>query len=138
MENDRWRIYQRLRLRHARKRFANCFFDLILMSRPVRQALALCTLESISRPFPVADAEARAIVVAELKFSNITCQVLLTAKPISAFHAALEIAEEIFNCIRILTVFANIEAITRGPVFNCFVRGKFLPYFSVQLAFVGM
>lgn len=43
----------------------SCFRLTVLVSRPVRQALALCTFESNCRPFPVADPEARPIVVAE-------------------------------------------------------------------------
>ena len=47
-------------------------FGLCSVSWPVRQALALCTLESIRRPFPIGNAEAGTIVVAELKFVQIT------------------------------------------------------------------
>lgn len=52
------------------------------MSRPVRQALALNTFESLRRPFPVADAKAGTIIIAELKFRQIALQVLLAAERI--------------------------------------------------------
>ena len=38
-----------------------------MVNRPVRQALALSTFESICRLFPIGDAKARMIVVAEIK-----------------------------------------------------------------------
>lgn len=50
-----------LRRFQTRKRLAACFLDMILVSRTVRQALALDTLESKSRPFPVGYAEASAV-----------------------------------------------------------------------------
>jgi hypothetical protein len=44
---------------------------LILVSPPVRQALALDTLESISRPFAIADSKAGGIVMTERGFRDI-------------------------------------------------------------------
>jgi hypothetical protein len=41
------------------------------VSRPVRQALALDTLESITCPFPIVDAEGHAVVVPEIKFREV-------------------------------------------------------------------
>jgi hypothetical protein len=51
----------------AKKRLANCVLFPIFVSRPVRQALALDTLESKNRPFPIRDAEPGAVGVAERK-----------------------------------------------------------------------
>ena len=48
----------------------SCFRLTGLVSRPVRQALALCTFKSNCRPFPVADAKAGTIVVAEFKLRD--------------------------------------------------------------------
>jgi hypothetical protein len=71
----------------------------ILVSRPVRQALALDTLESLRRPFPIANAKAGTIVVAELKFRQVTLQVLLAAERVGSAHTALEHAEKVFNVV---------------------------------------
>src|SRR5262249_34129336 len=60
------------RLRQAKKRLANCRLFLILISCPVRQALALCTFEHSRRPFPIVNAEAGPVVVAERKLIQIT------------------------------------------------------------------
>jgi hypothetical protein len=89
-----------LRFRHVRKRLAACFLWLILVSRPVRQALALDTLESSHRPFPIGHAKAGTIVIAELEFRQITLQVLFTAERIGAAHTPLEYAKEVFDVIR--------------------------------------
>jgi len=64
------------RFRHARKRLANCFLLLISVSRPVRQALALDTLKSNSRPFPIGNAGTRVVVIAERKFAIVTHNVI--------------------------------------------------------------
>ena len=56
------------------------------VSRPVRQALALDTLKSRRRPFPVSEAEIGAVIVPELKLVQIPLQMLLAAKAISALH----------------------------------------------------
>jgi hypothetical protein len=70
---------------------------LILVSRPVRQALALDASESNSRPFPSGITKAGTVVVAELKFRHIALQALLTAKGLCAAHA--EYAEEVFDVV---------------------------------------
>ena len=72
---------------------------MILVSRPVRQALALDTLESLRRPFPIANAKAGTIVVAELKFRQVTLQVLFTAERVGAAHTAFEHAEEVIDVV---------------------------------------
>jgi hypothetical protein len=41
------------------------------VSRPVRQALALNTLESLCRPFPIGDTKAGTIAVAEIKLRKV-------------------------------------------------------------------
>lgn len=56
------------RFRHARKRIEACLGWLILVSRPVRQALALTTLESICRTFHIGKADVGTIIIAEIKF----------------------------------------------------------------------
>ena len=54
-------------------RFAACFLNLgsILVSRPVRQALAFNALHGTRRPFPIGSSEAGAVIVAEFKFREI-------------------------------------------------------------------
>ena len=78
----------RKRLRHAKKRLAVCFRNrgFCLVSRPVRQALALDTLKSNRRPFPVSEAEFGAVIVPELKLVQVPLQMLLAAKAIGALH----------------------------------------------------
>lgn len=77
-------------LRHRANRFAACFLLLILVNRPVRQALALDTLESSHRPLPIGNAKAGTIVIAELKFREIALQVLFAAESVGPAHTALE------------------------------------------------
>ena len=76
------------RLLHAKNRFALCFINrgFCLVSRPVRQALALDTLKSSRRPFPVSEAEFGAVIVPELKLIQVPLQMLLAAKAVSALH----------------------------------------------------
>jgi hypothetical protein len=52
-------------LRQRRKRFAAYSLFVILVSRPVRQALAVDATQSICRPFPISDAKGHAVIVAE-------------------------------------------------------------------------
>lgn len=52
----------------TRERFAACF--LFLVSRPVRQALALNTTQSIRRPVPIANAKAGPGPVVIAEFSH--------------------------------------------------------------------
>jgi len=63
---------------------------------------------------------------------------LFAAKSVSAFHTALEIAKEVFDCVCCLTVFADIEALLVPTVLDCLVRGKFLADQSVKAAFIGV
>jgi len=56
------------------------------VSRPVRQALALDTLERSRRPFPVIETEADAVIMPELELIQVTLQMLFTAKSIRALH----------------------------------------------------
>jgi hypothetical protein len=62
-----WRAF------HARNRLTvwriNSGFCLI--SRPVRQALAFDTFHRKHRPFPIGNAEARPVIVAKFKFTEI-------------------------------------------------------------------
>jgi len=74
------------RFLQRKKCLAICFLETRLVSRPVRQALALDTLKSLCRPFSVANPEAGAVIVPELKLIQVTLQMLLAAKPISALH----------------------------------------------------
>jgi hypothetical protein len=85
---------------------------LILASRPVRQALALDTFESLRRPFPVSNAKAGTIVVAKFKFGDVTLQVLRTAERIGTAHAALENAKEVFGGVGVLAVSTDEFAAT--------------------------
>ena len=70
------------------KRFAVCLLNLefCLVSRPVRQALALNTLKSRRRPFPVRKAEFGAVIVPELKLVQVPLQMLFAAKAVSTLH----------------------------------------------------
>jgi hypothetical protein len=70
------------------------------VSAAVRQALALDTLESNSRPFPIGNAKAGTIVVPELKFRQVSLQVLFSAERIGSSHTALEHAKEVFDIVR--------------------------------------
>src|SRR6202167_5279133 len=80
-------------LRQRKNLLTSCFLCLILVSRPIHQALALDTLESSCRPFPIGNAKARTIVIAELKFRQIVLQVLFAAERIGPAHAVLEHAK---------------------------------------------
>jgi len=82
-EDLRW-----FRFRQARNLLAVCFRNLwfCLVSRPVRQALALDTLKSRRRPFPVSKTEFGAVIVPELKLVQVALQMLFAAKAVSALH----------------------------------------------------
>jgi len=75
------------RFRQAKNRLAVCLSHLgfCLVSRPVRQALALDTLKSRRRPFPVSKAEFGAVIVPELKLVQVPLQMLLAEKATGAF-----------------------------------------------------
>lgn len=60
------------RARHAKKRLKNCRLCLMRLRLPIRQALALYTLHCKRRPFSIGKAKAGAVVVAELKFREVT------------------------------------------------------------------
>jgi hypothetical protein len=61
-----------------------------LVSRPVRETLALSILDGQRRTFPIGNAEGRAVIVAEIKFREIAMQVLFLAMLVGAAHSALE------------------------------------------------
>src|SRR5436190_4231102 len=81
---------QALFVRQTRKRFAACLGWTILVSRPVRQALALDTFEGSCRPFPIVDAEGHAVIIAEIKFREIALQMRFADLMINASDAALK------------------------------------------------
>jgi hypothetical protein len=101
--------------------------------RPIRQALALDTLKSRRRPFPVRITEFGAAIVPELKLVQVPLQMLLAAEPIGAAHRALEVAEEVFDCVGCLPFVANIEALLVPAVPHRLVRDKFLADSSCAL-----
>ena len=107
-----------LRFRQRKNRLALCFRKrgFCLVSRPVRQALALDTLKSRCRPFPVSEAEFGAVIMPELKLIQIPLQVLLAAKAIGALHRAFEIAEEIFGSVGRGAIGANENSFTGRAV----------------------
>jgi len=65
-------------LRQRKNLLTSCFLCLILVSRSICQALAFDTLESSGRPFPIGNAKAGTIFIAELKSRQIALQVLFT------------------------------------------------------------
>ena len=126
--------------RHLRNRLTLWRMKLgrCLVGRPVRQALALDTLKSKSRPFPIGNPEAGPVIVAKFKFSQVALQVLLAAKAVSALHAALEHTKEILDRVSRLTVFADIEAALIGAMLDRLVSGKFAANLRVERAFIGV
>jgi hypothetical protein len=84
----------------AENRLRNCLFFRILVSAAVRQALALDTLKSKSRPFPIGNAKAGTIVIAELKLCEVALQMLFAAERVGPAHTALEHAKEVFDVVR--------------------------------------
>jgi hypothetical protein len=96
------------------------------VSRLVRQALALCTLKSNCPPFPIADAKAGTIIVAELEVREVTLQMLFTAKAICALHLAFEVAKEILDRVCCLSVFTDVVA----ALIPAMVHGFVWPFFG--------
>jgi|SRR5882762_3841710 len=74
---------------------------LFLVRLPVRQSLAFDGLESIRCALAVIDSKRRAIVLPEVKLSEIAMQVLAFAMLIRASHAALEYGEHAFDSVRV-------------------------------------
>jgi hypothetical protein len=67
-----------------------------LVRLSIRQAFAFGTLNGKRRPFPIGDF---ASVVTEIKFRQITVQMLLAAMLVHTTHATLEDREVAFNGI---------------------------------------
>src|SRR3981081_1589229 len=77
------------RFRQRKNRRARSLAD-CLVSRPVRETLALDTLHGKHRTFPIVDPESNTVRIAEIEFGKVAMQMLLFAMLVDAFHAALE------------------------------------------------
>jgi len=78
--------------------FANSFGVFFLpVNPPIREAFAFDALEGDHGTHVVIDAEADAVVVAEIELREITVQMVLAAMLIDALHAALEDGEVAFD-----------------------------------------
>ena len=62
------------RFRQAKKRLAICFRVRALVSRPVRETLALCAFDGARRTFSIVHAKLGAVGIAEIEFREITVQ----------------------------------------------------------------
>jgi hypothetical protein len=107
----------------------------ILVSRPVRQALAFNAFQGARRPFPIANTKAGPIVVPKFKFFQIALQVLLAAMNVGSAHPALECAEKVFDVVRAVPVF--VDVFLAAPMRNGLVTGKFLAKLGVEFAFIA-
>ena len=96
---------------------------MILVSRPVRQALAFDALHRARRPFSIDNAEARAVVVPERKLIQVALNVLLAAVNVGATHPALELQEKVFDVVGRIAALVHVFA---AGVNEGFVRGEFL------------
>jgi hypothetical protein len=70
-------------LRQRKNRLASILAD-CLVSRPVRETLALDTLHGKDRTFPIVDAKRHAVRIAEIEFGKVAMQMLLAAMLIDA------------------------------------------------------
>jgi hypothetical protein len=111
------------RFRHARNRLDACFLLVILFSRPVRQALAFNTLESICRSFPIGHAKAGTIAVAEIKLREVALQMSFADVVVNANDATLENCEVSFDRVAVGSA-ANVFA---DAMVNHFVPANSLP-----------
>ena len=82
--------YESQRLRQRRKAHAFCLSVRGFTRYAVRETLALDTLEGPCRTFPILDAKARAVIIAEVKFREIAVQMLFADMMIGSNHTALE------------------------------------------------
>jgi hypothetical protein len=60
------------------------------ISGAIRESLAGSTLDRLFGPILIVDAKRDTVAIAEIKLGQIAVQVLLSAVPIDALHAALE------------------------------------------------
>jgi hypothetical protein len=67
-------VFRRCRFRQIENLFAVCLKNrgFCLVSWTIRQTLALDASHGARRPFPVSNSKAGTVVIAELKFSEIT------------------------------------------------------------------
>lgn len=98
------------------------------------QPFAFGTLHGGFGALNVADANADAVVIPEVKFSEITVKMFLGAMLINAAHTALENRKRAFNRIRM-----HVAAyVFLGRMLHGFMRGKERIRAVVKFAFVGM
>jgi len=95
------------RLFQGEKRSLNCFFDVILVSRPIRQPLAFRAFNGKGRTFPIAYAEGGTFVVTKIEFREVALQMCLADVVIGATDPALEDREIAFNGVAV-RIAANV------------------------------
>ena len=104
------------------------------MRLPIHQALAFCAFHGSNGAVNVAAAERNAVIVAEVKFREITMKMLFLTVLVNALHSALENRERAFNRIGV-----NVAS----HIFACewrhrLMRGKIRYGVAIEAAFVGV
>jgi hypothetical protein len=85
----------------------------------------------------VASAQGYAVVVAEIKLSEIAVKVLLIAMLIDATHAALEHRELALDGVGVNDLVTLIADVFFGAVLGAVVAGEGLANLSVEAALIG-
>ena len=109
---------------------------MLAMSPPIGEPLPLHAEQGFFGAHAVVNAQSDAVVVTELKFRDITAQMLLVAVLINTLHAALEDGKETLDRVSMYGCILKRDVLTLAVIDRA-VAGGFFAYLDVVLCFVG-